>query len=336
MAVLAQSSHTYLQGFTPGQGGNREDLIDLIVNVDPHDTPFLTTHPKTVSRHVYHEWLTDTLASTSTAGADEGGAFDNAAPTARARVANWTQIFRKDYDVTGSQRAVDPAAVTDEYAYQTGKALKEIARNIETTVFSAVTTATASTTARVMKTLVSFITTEAHHPEAAVIGGDGTSTASARIIEEAQFNGMLDEIFTNGGNPDVVYVNSKGKRQISAFTTSTITSRNIAMADRRLVNSIDIYESDFGLIQITLDRFIPTGTSTATGTGSNIDLGGRAFFLERGLCRLAFLRPIKHVPLPPNGDSARGMVLGELTLEVGNEKALGQMVGVINATANAA
>ena len=330
--VLASSSHTYLQGFTPGQGGNREDLIDLIVNVDPHDTPFLTTHPKTVARHVYHEWLTDTLASTSTAGVDEGKEFTTTAPTARARVANWTQIFRKDFNVTGSQRAVDPAAVTDEYAYQTGKSLKEIARNIETTVFSAVTTATASTAARVMKTLVSFITTEAHHPDAAVIGGAGTATATATIIEETPFNGMLDEIFQNGGNPDVVYVNSKGKRQISAFTTSTITSRNIAMADRRLVNSIDIYESDFGLIQITLDRFIATGTAAATA--SNIDLGGRAFFLERGLCRLAFLRPIKHVPLPPDGDSARGMVLGELTLEVGNEKALGQMVGVRNAISN--
>ena len=326
---------TYLQGFAAGTGGNREDLIDLIVNVDPHDTPFLTTHPKTVARHVYHEWLTDALAGTSTTGAVEGASHEGVAQAVRARVANWTQIFRKDFDVTGSQRAVDPAAVTDEYAYQTGKALKEIARNIETTVFSAVTTATASTAARAMKTLVSFITTEAHHPEAAAIGGDGTSTASARIIEETQFNGMLDEIFQNGGNPDVVYVNSKGKRQISAFTTSTITSRNIAMADRRLVNSIDIYESDFGLIQITLDRFIPVGTSTATAaTASNVDLGGRAFFLERGLCRLAFLRPIKHVPLPPGGDSARGMVLGELTLEVGNEKACGQMVGVVNAIAN--
>jgi hypothetical protein len=32
--------------------------------------------------------------------------------------------------------------------------------------------------------------------------------------------------------------------------------------------------------------------------------------------------------LPPGGDSARGMVLGELTLEVGNQAALGVLANV--------
>jgi hypothetical protein len=86
-----------------------------------------------------------------------------------------------------------------------------------------------------------------------------------------------------------------------------------------------VYESDFGLIQVVLDRWVPQGT-TATATTNS---AGRAFFIESSLVRVAFLRPIKHVPLPPSGDSARGMVLGELTLEVGNHIALGKMTDIL-------
>ena len=329
---MAANGYSVYFGSGFGSGGqNREDLLDLIVNIDPHESPLLTKSPKTVARHTLHEWLTDTLAATSTAGADEGAdfLFASANFTSRVRESNWTQVFRKDILVSNTMRAVDPAGVQDEYAYQIMKALKEIGRNIEATFFASVTTATASGAPRIMKTLPSIVSASGtagnmYFSSSTAIGGNGV--ASSAPLTEGIYNGMLEAIFANGGNPDTVYTNSKGKRQISQYTantsfpTASIAARNIALADRRLVNSVDIYESDFGTQQIVLDRWVPQATSTATtATGTNV------WFIESPMVRVAFLRPIKHVPLPPGGDASRGMVLGELTLEVGNQKAIGQI-----------
>ena len=67
-----------------------------------------------------------------------------------------------------------------------------------------------------------------------------------------------------------------------------------------------------------VDRFVPTA---ATATNS---LAGGAFFLfDRASVRLAFWRPIRHYPLPPNGDHMRGYVHAGATLEVLSPRALG-------------
>ena len=36
--------------------GNREDLVDMIYNIDPVETPFQAMIDKTTSKAVLHEW----------------------------------------------------------------------------------------------------------------------------------------------------------------------------------------------------------------------------------------------------------------------------------------
>jgi hypothetical protein len=68
-----------------------------------------------------HEWLTDTLAATSTAGAIEGDDWSfNTATTRPVRRTNRTQIFRKDIAVSETQRAVNPAGFRDAYSRSRG------------------------------------------------------------------------------------------------------------------------------------------------------------------------------------------------------------------------
>jgi hypothetical protein len=43
--------------------GNREDLTDVIYNISPTDTPFMSSVGKTKATAVYHEWQTDALAA---------------------------------------------------------------------------------------------------------------------------------------------------------------------------------------------------------------------------------------------------------------------------------
>ena len=113
----------------------------------------------------------------------------------------------------------------------------------------------------------------------------------------------------------------KVKRQVSAFTVpgaaqGTPHARNIAAVDKKLVGAIDFYDSDFGLIQIVLDRWVPESTNTTTATASATATGGQMFFLSRAINRIAWLRPVHHELIGKRGDSVAGYVVGECTLEV--------------------
>jgi len=339
-------------GFAPGSA-NREDLLDFITNVDPWETPCFSSMPKVRCDHVTHEWLTDTLEAAATGGGTEGGDFSGATVDNRARAQNVTQIFRKDIKVTNTQRAVNPAGIRDEYAYQIQKATKELVRNVETELFAVSGVCAQGTTggARLMKGLADFYITGTYSGagttcyagvlNAGSAGGTGAADAylpwsmagatgtCATVMTEDRLNGILSIIFNNGGNPDKAFVHAGTKRQISGFSGQGASRRNIAMTEKKLVASIDVYDSDFGLVQIILDRWVPKGN---TSSSNHTALTGQAFFLEGGMNRIAFLRPFKHQKLAAIGDATRGMVLGELTLEVLSPKTGWRVMGCHSGT----
>ena len=71
----------------------REDLIDVIYNVDPFKTPFFNMCKKAEAKQTYHEWDTDSLAAQNLANAAvEGDNPANIALTATVRLGNYTQI----------------------------------------------------------------------------------------------------------------------------------------------------------------------------------------------------------------------------------------------------
>jgi hypothetical protein len=333
---------TYGFGFLAGTGANREDLLDLITNVDPWDTPWVTQAPKVRASHVVHEWLVDTLATTSTASgvvvAIEGDDWAyNTATTRPTRVTNNTMIFRKDISVSETQRAVNPAGFKDAYSYEIAKATKELARNIEVWLFHGNATVTgtaisgASNAVRRMLGFQGFIATTATGA-GQTVSSLGTATNNSAPLTQGNFNDALERCFLNGGNPEQVYVSSAIKRQISGFNL-TGQNRNIGAIEKKLVNAIDIYVSDVGVVEVVLDRWVPQATNAGTATASATDTSGNMFFLERAKNRLAWLRPMQHTLVGKRGDSVAGTILGELTLEVLNEKAAFRINRVNNATA---
>jgi len=46
-------------GFSQERGRIERNLLDLITNVDPWDTPWVSQAPKVRAMHVVHEWLRD-------------------------------------------------------------------------------------------------------------------------------------------------------------------------------------------------------------------------------------------------------------------------------------
>ena len=318
---------TYLYDSYAHTSANVEDLVDFIANIDPTETPLTVILGKTRSQSTIHKWMTDTLAAVSNTGLIEGADFALDTLTAPTRVLNQCMIFGKDVAVSESERYENPAGFGDAMTYQIEKGTKETMRNIESTLMAAVSQTTgASGTARVMKTLNDFITTT-RKTGAYYTGLTGDAT-HAGVFNGNDVNGTLNDIWTLGGKTDLIVMNGSYKRQFSALTTTNV--RNILAEAKKVVIGVDVYDSDFGLVPIQLNRYSPQSANAASATAGATDVTGRIWFLQRSVVRLAWFRPLGFRPMGTRGDSTAGQIRAELTLEVGNEKALGVWTGVNN------
>jgi hypothetical protein len=282
--------------------GNREDLTDIVSVITRHETPLYSTLQKVSAREVLHEWQTDTLSTGSSNAAIEGADFSFAIPDARTRLNNNTQIFTKSLEVSETQRAVSVAGLDDEFAYQMEKRMKEIATDIEKQLITGTGNSGASGTARELKGILAWITTNVE---------TGTGTASEALTED-MYNDLLQTIWSAGGRPDYTYVNGFQKRKISSFATSNQRYLEVS-EDAKLINKVAVYESDFGMQRIELDPFMTTSVVAA---------------LQRDLWAVAQLRPLKVVDVATVGDAKRGALVAELTLEAHNEAGSGQITGL--------
>src|SRR4029077_14578209 len=90
--------------------GIREDLVDVIYDVSPIETPFLSMASKVTATNTNHEWQVDALVAASAANAVvEGDDATTAAGTATTRRGNYTQISDNVARVPGTARAVKTA-----------------------------------------------------------------------------------------------------------------------------------------------------------------------------------------------------------------------------------
>jgi hypothetical protein len=130
MAATVAASKSYdLSG-----GALREDLQNMIYDITPMDTWALTTFGRSSCKSTTHEWLTDALGSSAANHNIEGNDFAAVARTLPSRLKNYTSISRKDFEVTGTAQAVDNAGMATLLAYHTGRAAKELKRDIETSI----------------------------------------------------------------------------------------------------------------------------------------------------------------------------------------------------------
>jgi len=298
--------NTYAAAAGTGGSSNREDLMDLITNITPTETPMFSGFAKTPISATYHEWLTDSLASASKENAAiEGADFSYSVASPRTRVGNYTQIFTKTVEVTRSQRRQSQlggtAGVDDEFDYQLDLRMKEIARDIEDAIVNGTANAGASGTAREMKGILSFIATN-------IETGTGTGNEA---LTETMYNNLLQTIFTAGGNPDVTYVNGWQKRKIDSFATPN--TRYQDGSDGKLSAYVAVYQSSFGVQKVVLDRYMSTTQLAA---------------LEQGKWKLAIFDPIHYESTAKVGDADRGAVVGELTLVSLQEAASGKITGL--------
>jgi len=246
--------------------GQREDLSDVIYNISPEETPFVSAVGKRAVSNTKFEWQTEALPAVATTAQIEGATISTAAPTNTTRCSNQCQILTRSAAVTGTQAAINRAGVSDAMAHQIALISRALKRDVETLVLSngVVNTGDAST-GRTTAGLSSYIATNvtathsgASNPTDTSGGTDARGDGTGRDLSEALLKVELKNCFDNSGDqPNMIMVGSAQKQIISGFAGRASATSVVALpgkADEVNAN-VSVYIGDFGTYTVHTNRF---------------------------------------------------------------------------------
>jgi hypothetical protein len=322
MAIAADTSLTY------SSVAIREDLSDVIYNISPMDTPFMSGCGKEKADNTYFQWQTDTIGAGAANRVIEGD--DSPAAVARSlptKVGNYTQIGRYVVQTSGTDDTVDYAGHGKHQAYRLAKRGKQMKRDMEFMFTQNIAqVAGNATTARVSAGLPSWLVTNyvsmggSGSPAAPTAGGGtaaATDAGSVVSITEAKMKEVIKDCYDSGGNPDMILCKPDIKQAISGLSSLGVTTLNTDLNSPKpgfAVGAVDVYVSDFGNFKIVPDR--------------NQNRSRDVFFLDMDFWSIAWLRDFHTIDLAKQGDSTKQMLLGEFGLVSKNEAASGVLSNV--------
>jgi hypothetical protein len=312
------------------QSGNvlRENLRDIIYDISPMDTIFLTNSGRGTAKSTTHEWQTDALVAAAANKAIEGDDFSANTRTQPSRLKNYTQISRKDIQVTGTSRAIDAAGFADQMAYHTARASKEIKRDMEYEMLNNnPASAGTSPSPRVSGGVPNWIYSGQHFKDSAQtlqtttapVSGFATATGgswanSATAYVEADLKDMLKLAWSTGGETDTVLCDSAAFNVFSTFTGVATRFRDVGSKQpAQIIGFADVYVSPYGQHKLTLSRYMPANT---------------AYCLQTDMWEVAYLRNFQVTDIAKVGDVDRKMLLAEWTLVCKNPLANSKAHGV--------
>jgi len=104
---------------------------------------------------------------------------------------------------------------------------------------------------------------------------------------------------------NAVYCPMYHKRKISGFTGGA--TKNVDVTDKRLINSVDIYEADAAsIVKLFAHRYV-----SISGTDTNYGIVA----INEDMFKVAYLRKPFLQDIAATGDFTGGNVVGELCLE---------------------
>jgi len=301
---------------------NREDLSNIIYDISPTDTPFMSNIGRDTASNTYFEWQVDELAAAAANAAIEGADAGNADFTATVRVANYTQISRKVISVSGTADSVNTAGMRTVMAYETAKKAKELKRDMEFILLSNQAgvagsgTSTARNTAGLPTWLISnSVANGATLPEMSGASGNGypdtawtsLSTSTDVAFTETMLKTAIQNVWSEGGDPKILMVGPYNKTVASTFAglaEQRVTYNNAKPL--KIIATADVYLSDFGEVAIVPNRFQPENF---------------AFVLDPEYASVSYLRPFRTFDIAKTGDSDKKEMVVEYGLRIKSEKA---------------
>ena len=311
---MAQPAHTFDSYDVKGL---REDLENVIYDISPEETPFYSSTKKVKASNTYHEWQTDTLRASAANAHIEGDDTAGQARVATTRLGNYTQIFKNAVIIPDTDEGLDKAGRAAEMAYQVLKIAKEQKLDIEKALFdnnkyeagsASAARELAGCGAYVSSNVANIGGSGGANPTGSVPGNTARTDGTQTVFTQADFDTVMESIWTNGGKPDTVYLSSFQMNKALAFTGYNNQRSHIEATSKTVVKAVDIYVTPWGTVEFT-----PTRENR----------GRDVWIMQSDMWGCGVLRPTKNTELAKTGDSTKRQVLTELTLISKNEKASG-------------
>ena len=304
--------------------GIREDLSNIITNIAPEETPYMSNIGRESVSNSLFEWQTDTLAAAAANKQLEGddvASFD--AVTATVRLQNYAQISRKTIVLSATEEVVNKAGRRSELAYQIAKRGSELKRDQEFSMLnSAVAAAGSTTVARATAALQSFIKTNVDmqtngaNPSYTTLPSSARTDGNVRTFTETILKNVIQQVWTAGGTPKILMTGPVNKQRVSGFSGIASSRFNIDGGARpaTIIGAADVYVSDFGNVQVVPNRF---------------QRERDAWVIDPEYAKMTTLRPYQQVELAKTGDAEKRMLIVEWGHKVLAENAHGLAADLI-------
>ncbi len=229
----------------------------------------------------------------------EGDDADFGALTEIQAPYNYTSIFQKAVQVSGTLQAISQHGIEDEFMYQANKAVPHLLRLVERAAFHGVRAEGSAVSPRSMGGLATFITLN--------------SVDAGGAISKADVDSLMEEIIMQGGYPDLLVMNPRVANDLRGLLDTSAFVR-VGQGENRLgLDAIERVVTQYGELELVMDRWCPADT---------------AYILQSDKIGFYTLRPFHSYELARSGDSLKGEVVGEFSLLVANDKAHGKITGI--------
>ena len=298
--------------------GIREDLSNIITNIAPEETPYMSNIGRESISNSLFEFQSDTLAAAAANKQIEGddvASFD--AVTATVRLQNYAQISRKTIILSATEEVVNKAGRRSELAYQIAKRSAELKRDQEFTMLNGAVAAAGSTsTARGTASLGAWVKTNVDmqtngvNPSYTTLPSSARTDGNVRTFTETILKNVIQQVWSAGGTPKILMTGPVNKQRVSGFAGIASSRFNINGGEKpaTLIGAVDVYVSDFGNVSVIANRF---------------QRERDAWVLDPEYAKMVVLRPYQQIELAKTGDAEKRMLLVEWGHKVLAENAHG-------------
>jgi hypothetical protein len=290
------------------------DLATEIALVSPTDTPLYTILASrgliVPAKDISVTWREKTLdqsIGTILEGAEAGASIKST----RGLISNLCQIMEKVTSVSGTERSLAILGIGDEFNAEVQDRLIETKRDCEWYFLQGTKTAESGATPRQMNGLLNMV-----NATNVIDLSNGSRTGFVGKLQENDFLDSLQSIWNSGSQGEYfTFVNAHAKRAINDLLKTSTSTRYMATSGENtmgiIVNKI---ETDFGVINLVLDRYMPT-TSVLT--------------VDMDMVQIAELRSAFYEDLAKTGDYSKGHVVVENSIKLLNSYSGAKLINLV-------
>ena len=284
------------------------DLREEMALLSPTDTPLtsilLARGQVVPAQDINVSWREKELNTTRGTLIVEGAEAGNPIKSKREMKSNICQILEKVTSISGTSNALRPYGIGDEFQMELQDRMAELKRDLEWYFINGVKATESGPTPRQMNGLLKLI-----HADNQI-----TLESEDVLTEDVLIDGM-QKIWESGSHGEYfLFANATEKRIINKLLRDASTTTVEAKAGENAIGvMVQRVETDFGTINIVLDRHLPEKT---------------IFCVDMNMVEIAELRPAFYEELAKTGDYRKGHVIVESTIKLLNSKAGFVITGV--------